>query len=291
MLSVDNVSFSYSANPDRTGEWALSDVSLTVAEGEFLGIAGPTGSGKSTLAQVLCGLAEPARGSVRFDGEPLAWNRKGNGAYARVGMAFQYPERQLFGASVAEDVAFGPTNLGASPQEASRRAADALERVGLDPERIGEASPFQLSGGQQRKVALAGVLAMQPSILVLDEPAAGLDPVSHNEIMELVSRLHSRDGLGIVMISHSMQDIARLCQRVTVLHRGRIFTQGSPDEVFANAEAIESIGLALPRALDFARKMGKAGMPLPSENSLCDLDSLADAIASLFGNGADRTRR
>lgn len=282
MLSLENVSFSYSADSERTGDWALQDVSLSVREGDFLGIAGPTGSGKSTLAQVLCGLAAPAAGSVLFDGKPLAWNRRAENPDACVGMAFQYPERQLFGASVLEDVAFGPKNLGAANDEAMHRAEEALDRVGLDPDRIGGANPFQLSGGQQRKVALAGILAMRPSILVLDEPAAGLDPIAHEEVMGLVSQLHTRDGLGIVMVSHSMQDIARLCQRMLVLHQGRIFAEGSPAEVFADAKRIESIGLALPRALDFAWEMEKAGMPLPSLNGLFDVDGLADAIADLI---------
>ena len=282
MLSLENISFSYSADPERTGEWALRDVSLTVRKGEFLGIAGPTGSGKSTLSQVLCGLAAPATGSVLFDGKPLTWNRRAETPDARVGMAFQYPERQLFGASVLEDVAFGPKNLGAGHEEARNRAMEALERVGLDPEQVGDANPFQLSGGQQRKVALAGILAMRPSILVLDEPAAGLDPVAHGEVMDLVSQLHTRDGLGVVMVSHSMQDIDRLCQRMVVLHRGRIFAEGSPAEVFADTERIESIGLALPRALDFARKMEKAGMPLPSLDGLFEIDDMADAIADLI---------
>ncbi|MGN0262519.1 MAG: ATP-binding cassette domain-containing protein [Eggerthellaceae bacterium] len=282
MLSLENVSFSYSGDPERTGEWALRDVSLSVGEGEFLGIAGPTGSGKSTLSQVLCGLVEPATGSVLFDGKPLAWDRRAKTPRARVGMAFQYPERQLFGASVIEDVAFGPKNLGAGHEEAVHCAEEALKRVGLVPDRIGNANPFQLSGGQQRKVALAGILAMRPSILVLDEPAAGLDPIAHEEIMELVACLHIRDGLGIVMVSHSMQDITQLCQRMIVLNQGSIFAEGSPAEVFADAKRIESIGLALPRALDFARELEKAGMPLPSLDGLFDVDSLADAIADLI---------
>lgn len=280
MLTLENAFFSYSPNPERTGSWTLSGIDFRIKAGEFVGIAGPTGSGKSTLAQLLSGLIKPSKGSLAFEGGPLAWKRHEKNANAKVGMAFQYPERQLFSASVREDVAFGPKNLGASEEEARLRADEALRQVGLDPEEIGESNPFQLSGGQQRKVALAGVLAMKPQVLILDEPAAGLDPASHDDLIALVRTLNSRDGLAIVMVSHSMRDLALCCQRIVVLNEGRVFVQGSPAEVFSRTDEIESIGLALPQALEFAQKMKKAGMPLPSIDDPFDLDSLADAIAN-----------
>lgn len=279
MLSLENASFSYSTDPGKSTDRALSNVTIRISAGEFVGIAGPTGSGKSTLAQVLCGLIEPLEGRLAFAGRPLAWNRCGDGARANVAMAFQYPERQLFCATVREDVAFGPKNLGASESEAARRADEALCQVGLDPEGVGGSNPFQLSGGQQRKVALAGVLAMHPQVLVLDEPAAGLDPESHADLIGLIRTLNSRDGLAIAMISHSMEDLASCCDRLVVLDKGRIFMQGSPEEVFSRIDQIESIGLSLPETLGFAWKMKKAGMPLPSGNHM-SIDSLADAIAS-----------
>lgn len=282
MLALENAFFSYSPKPEKTGDWTLSGIDFRIGAGEFVGVAGPTGSGKSTLAQLLSGLISPNKGSLSFNGDPLSWNRKDGDACAKVGMAFQYPERQLFGATVREDVAFGPKNLGATEAEADRRATEALQQVGLDPQAIGDMNPFHLSGGQQRKVALAGVLAMRPKALILDEPAAGLDPASHDDLIELVRTLNSRDGLAVVMVSHSMRDLALYCQRIVVLNDGRIFAEGSPADVFRKAEEIESIGLALPRTLEFAREMKKAGMPLPSLDDRTDLESLADAIAGFL---------
>ena len=188
--------------------WALADIDFTLADGEFLGVAGHTGSGKSTLVQHMNGLVHPTRGRVLFDGQDLADKRVAQKCRGKVGLVFQYPEHQLFAATVREDVAFGPRNLGLSTEEVERRVRAALEDVHLDPEEVGGKSPFELSGGQQRRVAFAGVLAMEPRVLVLDEPVAGLDPVAREEFLSLIAELHGA-GRAVVMVSHSMDDLAR----------------------------------------------------------------------------------
>ena len=199
---------------------------------------------------------------------------------------FQYPEHQLFAATVREDVAFGPRNLGLSDEEVAERVGEALRLVHLDEEDIGERSPFELSGGQQRRVAFAGVLAMRPRVLVMDEPVAGLDPVARAEFLELIGELH-RSGLSIIMASHSMEDLARLADRILVLAEGEIFRIGAPDEVFADVEGLRGVGLDAPAAQRFAAELRAAGFDLPQR--LYDVDSLAAAIAAqLDGDGDGR---
>ena len=265
---------------DPSSPWALRDVSLTVRRGEFLGLAGHTGSGKSTLVQHLNGLIRPQEGSVRALGLNLSSKKDAAAVKAKVGVVFQYPERQLFAETVAQDVAFGPHNLGLPQDEVVRRVESSLARVGLDLAAVGDKSPFELSGGQQRRVAFAGVLAMEPEVLVLDEPMAGLDPAARRDFLELIDRLH-REGLTVVMVSHSMDDLANCCDRIVVMNEGAVFAEGTPVQVFAHADELKSIGLGVPAAQRMALALAEAGVPLRCAG-LYSVESLADELAGLL---------
>ena len=265
---------------DPSSPWALRDVSLTVCRGEFLGLAGHTGSGKSTLVQHLNGLIRPQEGSVRALGFNLSYKKDAAAVKAKVGVVFQYPERQLFAETVAQDVAFGPHNLGLPQDEVDRRVESSLARVGLDLATVGDKSPFELSGGQQRRVAFAGVLAMEPEVLVLDEPMAGLDPAARRDFLELIDRLH-REGLTVVMVSHSMDDLANCCDRIVVMNEGAVFAEGTPAQVFAHADELKSIGLGVPAAQCMALALAEAGVPLRCAG-LYTVESLADELAGLL---------
>ena len=295
-LAFESVGYSYDSPKERkrvrgdgngARAWALRDVTFTLADGEFIGLAGHTGSGKSTLIQHANGLLHPTVGRVLFDGGDLADKRVAQACRSAVGLVFQYPEHQLFAATVREDVAFGPRNLGLSDEEIAERVGEALRLVHLDEEDIGERSPFELSGGQQRRVAFAGVLAMRPRVLVMDEPVAGLDPVARAEFLELIGELH-RSGLSIIMASHSMEDLARLADRILVLAEGEIFRIGAPDEVFADVEGLRGVGLDAPAAQRFAAELRAAGFDLPQR--LYDVDSLAAAIAAQLGDADGQAR-
>lgn len=270
---------------DPSSPWALRDVSLTVRRGEFLGLAGHTGSGKSTLVQHLNGLIRPQEGSVRALGLGLSNKKDAAAVKAKVGVVFQYPERQLFAETVAQDVAFGPHNLGLPQDEVDRRVESSLSRVGLDLSTVGDKSPFELSGGQQRRVAFAGVLAMEPEVLVLDEPMAGLDPAARRDFLELIDRLH-RDGLTVVMVSHSMDDLANCCDRIVVMNEGAVFAEGTPEQVFAHADELKSIGLGVPAAQRMALALAEAGVPL-RRGGLYTVESLADELADLLIGRSD----
>lgn len=265
---------------DPNSPWALRDVTLTVRRGEFLGLAGHTGSGKSTLVQHLNGLIRPQEGSVCALGLDLSNKKDAAAVKAKVGVVFQYPERQLFAETVAQDVAFGPRNLGLTQDEVARRVASSLARVGLDLAAIGDKSPFELSGGQQRRVAFAGVLAMEPEVLVLDEPMAGLDPAARRDFLGLIGRLH-REGLTVVMVSHSMDDLANCCDRIVVMNEGAVFAEGTPAQVFAHADELKSIGLGVPAAQRMALALAKAGVPLRFDG-LYTVESLADELVDLL---------
>lgn len=265
---------------DPSSPWALRNVSLTVRRGEFLGLAGHTGSGKSTLVQHLNGLIRPQEGSVYALGLDLVNKKDAAAVKAKVGVVFQYPERQLFAETVAQDVAFGPHNLGLSQAEVARRVASSLARVGLDLATVGDKSPFELSGGQQRRVAFAGVLAMEPEVLVLDEPMAGLDPAARSDFLGLIDRLH-RDGLTVVMVSHSMDDLANCCDRIVVMNEGTVFAEGTPAQVFAYADELKSIGLGVPAAQRMALALARADVPLRFDG-LYTVESLADELADLL---------
>ena len=270
---------------DPSSPWTLRDVSLTVRRGEFLGLAGHTGSGKSTLVQHLNGLIRPQEGSVRALGLDLSNKKDAAAVKAKVGVVFQYPERQLFAETVAQDVAFGPHNLGLPQDEVDRRVESSLLRVGLDLSTVGDKSPFELSGGQQRRVAFAGVLAMEPEVLVLDEPMAGLDPAARRDFLGLIGRLH-REGLTVVMVSHSMDDLANCCDRIVVMNEGAVFAEGTPAQVFAHADELKSIGLGVPAAQRMALALAEAGVPL-RRGGLYTVESLADELADLLIGRSD----
>ena len=245
---------------------ALEDVSLTIEDGELVGLLGHTGSGKTTLVQHLNGLLKPTSGKVVVDG--LDITEKGVSLLEvrrRVGLVFQYPEYQLFEETVARDVAFGPKNLGLSEQEVDERVRYALQEVGLVYEEIAERSPFELSGGQMRRVAIAGVLAMRPGTLILDEPTAGLDPAGRRSILGMIRELHAAGGLTVVMVSHNMDDISSLATRLVVMSRGRMVLTGTPREVFQHRELLESVGLGIPQAAELTQRLIAEGYPLPAD--------------------------
>lgn len=242
-IKLENISYQYR---DSSRRKALSNVSLEIKPGEFIGIAGHTGSGKSTLIQHLNGLLKPDEGKVLFDGSDIyqeGYSLKE--LRGKVGLSFQYPEHQLFEVTVFEDVCFGPKNLGLSQEEVKERAREALQMVGMD-EKYYEKSPFELSGGQKRRVAIAGILAMHPQYFILDEPTAGLDPIGRDKILELLKRLHENQGITIILVSHSMEEIANYVDRILVMDQGCLLYDDVPEEVFRHKEKLEEIGLAVP---------------------------------------------
>ena len=245
---------------------ALEDVSLTIEDGELIGLLGPTGSGKTTLVQHLNGLLKPTSGKVVVDGLDITEKDVSLlEVRRRVGLVFQYPEYQLFEETVAKDVAFGPRNLGLSEQEVDERVRYALQEVGLVYEDIAERSPFELSGGQMRRVAIAGVLAMRPKTLILDEPTAGLDPAGRRSILGMIRELHAAGGLTVVMVSHNMDDISSLATRLVVMSRGRMVLTGTPREVFQHRKLLSSIGLGIPQAAELTQQLIAEGYPLPAD--------------------------
>ena len=226
---------------------ALKDVSLEIPQGQFVGIIGHTGSGKSTLIQHLNGLMKATSGKILYEGQDVYGEGYDMRALrGRVGLVFQYPEHQLFEVDVISDVCFGPKNQGLSSEECEQRAREALDLVGF-PEKYYRQSPFELSGGQKRRVAIAGVLAMKPKVLVLDEPTAGLDPKGRDEILDQVERLHKETGMTVILVSHSMEDVARYVERIIVMNRGEKMLDGTPKEVFRHYKELEQVGLAAPQ--------------------------------------------
>ena len=245
---------------------ALEDISLEIADGEFVGVIGHTGSGKSTLLQHLNGLLKPTSGRIWIDEQDITAARTSMLDIRRkIGLVFQYPEYQLFDETVAADVAFGPKNLGLDEEAAAAKAMDAMVQVGLDYEEYRDASPFELSGGQKRRVAIAGVIAMDPEILILDEPTAGLDPGAHGEILDMISRIHEEKKNITILVSHNMNDIARLCDRVLVIDRGRLAMNGTVREVFSRADELEAMGLSLPDGALIARSLKADGIAIKGD--------------------------
>lgn len=274
-IAFEQVSFSYDGERD-----ALEDIDLVVDDGEFLGVIGHTGSGKSTLVQLMNALLVPTAGRVLVDGMDTRERKLRRKVRTTVGLAFQYPETQLFANTVADDVAFGPRNLELSDDEVNRRVRAALERVGMDYAEVAQRSPFDLSGGQQRRVALAGILAMEPRVLVLDEPAAGMDPATVSEIRAYLRELNDQD-LTIVLVSHSMDDVAELCSRIIVLDHGTLHMQGTPAELFTaqNAAELRRINLGVPRATKFALELVERGLEMP--DPILDERQLVEVLVAL----------
>ena len=263
---------------------ALDDVSLTIRDGEFVGLIGHTGSGKSTLVQHLNGLILPTSGQITVDGMDLAdKNTDKRAIRRRVGLVFQYPENQLFEETVAKDIAFGPKNLGLDEVEIDRRVRTAMRRVALDYDKLSQRSVFELSGGQMRRVAIAGVLAMEPQTLVLDEPCAGLDPKGREEILGLISDLHRESGATIVMVSHSMDDVAALAERVIVMNHGKVAMDGAPREVFSRGEELRAIGLDVPQAVELAQKLREKGFDVPE--GIYKIEEVRAAVEAIVGKG------
>ena len=244
---------------------ALDDVTLEIQKGEFIGLIGHTGSGKSTLIQHLNGIISPTSGEILLDGENIHKDKtKLKEVRRRIGLAFQYPEYQLFEMTVYKDVAFGPTNLKLTEEEIHKNVVSALETVGISEE-IYEKSPFELSGGQKRRVAIAGVLAMNPEVLILDEPTAGLDPRGCDEILQAIKDLHDKRGITVILVSHSMEDVAKLVDRIIVMHRGKAAMQGTPKEIFSHVEELEQMGLAAPQVSYVFAELKKRGYDVPTD--------------------------
>lgn len=265
-MEFRHVGFLYGAG-SKNPVVGLEDVNLEIGRHEFIGLIGHTGSGKSTLVQHMNGLNIPHSGNVVVDGidtrDPKAKLRT---LRQRVGLVFQYPEDQLFEDTVARDIAFGPKNLGLSEEEINQRVRRSMEAVGLDYETYKDSSPFDLSGGQKRRVAIAGVLALEPEYLVLDEPTAGLDPRGRDEILSEIQRLYNdNENLTIVLVTHSMEDIARVATRILVVDKGRLVMDGTPHEVFGRREELEAIGLAVPQVTRFMHAFRAAGHDIDAE--------------------------
>lgn len=245
---------------------ALDNVNLLIEDGEFLALIGHTGSGKSTLIQHLNGLLEPTSGRILVDDIDIT-NKEAKLTEIRkkIGLVFQYPEYQLFEETIEKDIAFGPNNLGLSSEEVSRRVKKSMEMVGLDYETYKNVSPFDLSGGQKRRVAIAGVIAMEPKVLILDEPTAGLDPQGRDDILEQIKLLHEKYKMTIVLVSHSMEDVGKLAQRIVVMNKGKVELLGKPSEVFKEVETLEKIGLAVPQVTYLMRVLRERGFNVSDE--------------------------
>ena len=259
-----------------TEQAALTNISFEIEDGEFVGIIGHTGSGKSTLLQHLNGLLKASSGTIEIGDVDIT--RPGGSMVEirkKVGLVFQYPEYQLFEETVAKDVAYGPHNLGLSDEEIDERVREAIALVGLDYDEVAERSPFELSGGQKRSAALAGVVAMRPEVLILDEPTAGLDPKAHKDVLEMIKEVHRRTGNITILVSHNMSDVAELCDKIIVIDGGKLITMGSPMEVFSQGDLLKSIGLDLPPVTEICRKLG-------IEETILDLDTAVKKITEKF---------
>ena len=274
-IALEHVNYVYSPGTAYEKQ-ALKDVSLEIPQGQFVGIIGHTGSGKSTLIQHLNGLTRATSGRILYEGKDIyeegfdmRWLR------SQVGLVFQYPEHQLFEVDVLSDVCFGPKNQGLSQEECEERAKEALELVGF-PEKYYRQSPFELSGGQKRRVAIAGVLAMRPKVLVLDEPTAGLDPKGRDEILDQVERLHKETGMTVILVSHSMEDVARYVERIIVMNRGEKMLDGTPREVFRHYKELEKVGLAAPQVTYVMHDLKERGFDLSPDATT--IEEAADEI-------------
>ena len=262
VISVENLRHTYSAGTpfEKT---AVEDVSLSIPQGQFVAVLGHTGSGKSTVIQHLNALLQPTSGRVLLDGEDINKDKKTrHDVKWKVGLVFQYPEYQLFEETVFADIAFGPKNMGLGKEEIAERVREAASFVGVD-ETLFERSPLELSGGQKRRVAIAGVIAMRPRVLILDEPTAGLDPSGSRKIMDNICRYRERSGATVIFVSHNMDDAARLAERLIVFNRGRVAMDGTPEEVFSRPKELIEIGLSVPQSTALAMQLREKGMALP----------------------------
>ena len=277
ILQVKNLTHTYSAGTPFE-HIALNDVSFSVERGEFIGIIGHTGSGKSTLMQHLNGLLKPTAGQILLDGKDI-WSEKAltRQARFRVGLVFQYPEYQLFEETVYKDIAFGPKNMGLDPKEIDRRVREAAGFVGITDEQL-EVSPFDLSGGQKRRVAIAGVIAMEPEVLILDEPTAGLDPVGREGILFNIESYRKAKNATIMMVSHSMNDVARLTDRLIVMNKAHLAMDGTPEQVFTHAEELLQMGLDIPELTQVFLQLRQLGLDVPA---VYTMEQAVDALVKL----------
>ncbi len=283
ILQIQNLQYVYSAGTPFEHK-ALDDVSFSVERGEFIGVIGHTGSGKYTLMQQLNGLLKPTSGKVILDGKDI-WEDKKSTRQARfrVGLVFQYPEYQLFEETVYKDIAFGPKNMGLNQAEIDRRVREAAGFVGLTEAQL-SASPFDLSGGQKRRVAIAGVIAMEPEVLILDEPTAGLDPVGREEILANIQAYRQAKNATIMMVSHSMSDVARLAQRLLVMSGSRLAMDGSPEQVFARSQELLEMGLDIPPVTRVFLRLQELGLPV---ENVYTMEQAVSALSNLRGGKAD----
>lgn len=284
-IQVKNLEHIY--NPGLPHESkALDDVSFEIEDGQFVGIIGHTGSGKSTLVQHLNGLLKPTSGQIIVDDEDLtAEGISLIDVRKRVGLVFQYPEYQLFEETVAKDISFGPRNLGLNEDEILERVKEAMDLVNLPYEQFAEKSPFDLSGGQKRRVAIAGVIAMKPKILILDEPTAGLDPKAHQDVLKMIKDIHNKEGNITIFVSHNMNDVAKLSDKILVMHGGKCVLQGTPKEVFAKDDYLKEIGLDLPDVTQLLQNLQCRGVTVPK--GVFDIDTAEEFIVNLIKGGND----
>ena len=278
-LILDHVNHIYGEDTNLAVA-ALKDINLVIPDGQFIGLIGHTGSGKSTLVQHLNGLLKPTSGSIYFNGQDISdedFNKKE--LRSKVGLVFQYPEHQLFEVTVFQDVCFGPKNLGLTQKEVEIRAYNALKQAGVKDEQFYQ-SPFDLSGGQKRRVAIAGVLAMQPEVLILDEPTAGLDPKGRDEILGQIKKLQKETGITVILVSHSMEDVAEYVDRIIVMNKGAVLFDDAPKEVFKHYEALEEIGLAAPQVTYIVNRLKKEGFSVDTDATT--IPEAKDAILKAF---------
>lgn len=280
-IKIENLTHVYMANGPFEKK-ALDNVNLDIKDGEFIALIGHTGSGKSTLIQHMNGLLEATSGKIIVDGEDIT--QKGvklSDVRKKVGLVFQYPEYQLFEETIAKDIAYGPTNLGLDEEEIDKRVRKSMEMVGLDYEVYKDKSPFDLSGGQKRRVAIAGVIAMEPKTLILDEPTAGLDPKGRDDILEQIQLLHSKYNMTIILVSHSMEDVAKIAQRVIVMNKGKVALEGTPAEVFKHVKELEEIGLGVPQVTYLMMKLRERGYKVSDE--VYTIEQCKKELMKLFG--------
>ena len=258
-IKIENLTYVYMPKTPFEKK-ALDNVSLEIEDGEFLAVIGHTGSGKSTLIQHLNGLLKPASGRIYVDGTDITdKDTKLVDIRKKVGLVFQYPEYQLFEETIAKDIAYGPSNLGLNEDEILKRVKKSMEMVGLNYEEYKDISPFELSGGQKRRVAIAGVIAMEPKVLILDEPTAGLDPAGRDDILDQIKLLHEKYNMTIILVSHSMEDVGKLAEKIIVMNDGHVELQGKPKDVFKEIDTLEKIGLAVPQVTYLMRELKKKG--------------------------------
>ena len=276
-IKVENLTHIYAEGLPHQ-QVAIEDISFEIEDGSFVGIIGHTGSGKSTLVQHLPGLLKPNSGSIIIDGEDIT---KKEGSLTEIrrktGLVFQYPEYQLFEETVAKDVAFGPLNLGVSMEKAERRVEEALKQVGMDVKLVGDVSPFELSGGEKRRVAIAGVMAMEPEVLILDEPTAGLDPKGHHDILELVEKIHKAKGGITILVSHNMADIVNYADKVLVIEKGKLVMEGTPLEIFKREDELIKMDLDMPPAAELIRTLKERGLKIKGNPM-----SVKEAVSAIY---------